>query len=90
MENHQGQTPSFLESLRTQSGAANTPETMLRRTLVGVILNDTGLSDQVVGPPIGTGPSALMKDMHFRGQQEHIGHKLLGASLDQLLDCQQM
>ena len=34
--------------------------------------------------------SALMKDMYFKGQQEHNGQKLLGASLDQLMDCQHM
>ena len=88
METHQGQTPSFFGSSRRKQLPPTPPEMMLRRTL-GVILNGTGRSDQVVGPPIGTGPSALMKYMHFRRCQEHIGHKLLGASLDQPLDCQQ-
>ena len=31
-----------------------------------------------------------MKDVHFRGRQEHIGQQLLGASLGRLLDCQQI
>ena len=38
--------------LATQTVTANTPEKMLRRTLVGVTLNDTGRSDQVVEPLI--------------------------------------